>query len=131
VLRLRTFRIGAPREPGEGLRIGATRRPPRGVARERWRSEGLFDVWFPVLAPSHELLSQVRRDGLDDEKARERFFARYEREILGRAESRQAVELLAALALKTPLSIGCFCKDESRCHRSRLRRLIEQAAREM
>lgn len=127
-LRLSTFRIGEPAGRAKALRIAVTRRPPRGVPRERWESEGLFDVWFPVLAPSQALLSQARARGLETLAMAEAFFSRYEREMLGRAESRQAVELLAALALRTPIGIGCYCEDESRCHRSRLRTLIENAA---
>ena len=117
-LRLRTFRYGDPPERGEGLRIGTTRRPPRGVTKDRWGD--YFDVWFPVLAPSEKLFRN-RPFGFD----------RYERELLGRAESRQAVELLAALALRTPISIGCFCADEEHCHRSYLRLLIERAAKKI
>ena len=122
---LSTFRIGDPPRPGEGLRIGVTRRPPRGVSRDKWSSEGLFDVWYPHLAPSEELIGKYRKD-IDDEKVRSRFFAAYEKELLGRAESRQAVELLAVLSLRTPISLGCFCEDESRCHRSRLFAIVSK-----
>jgi uncharacterized protein YeaO (DUF488 family) len=114
-LKLRTFRYGDPPKRGEGLRIGTTRRPPRGVSKARWSD--YFDVWFPVVAPSDKLL-----------RSRPFGFKPYEREVLGRAESRQAVELLAALALRTPISIGCFCADEEHCHRSYLRSIIERTA---
>ena len=124
---LSTFRIGDPPKPGEGLRIGVTRRPPRGVSRGKWTSGGFFDVWFPYLAPSEALIKKYRPD-IDDEKVRRRFFAAYEKELLGSAESRQAVELLAALTLRTPVSLGCFCEDESRCHRSRLFAVVSKEA---
>jgi uncharacterized protein YeaO (DUF488 family) len=128
-LRLSTFRIGGPSKRGNGLRIGATRRPPRGIARERWQRDGFFDVWLPVVAPSPELLRRAKAGDLTDPAVRRRFFAAYEREM-ARTEPRQVIELLARLAERTPIAVGCFCADESRCHRSRLRVLIERAARQ-
>jgi uncharacterized protein YeaO (DUF488 family) len=126
-LRIFTFRIGDPPAPGGGLRIGVTRRPPRGVARERWVAEGLFDVWLPAVAPSAALLARFRpqiASGADLAP----LFAAYERELLGSADGRQLVELLAVLARRMPVGLGCYCEDESRCHRKRLRRLVERAA---
>jgi uncharacterized protein YeaO (DUF488 family) len=125
-LKLRTFRIGAARRPGEGLRIGAARRPPRGVPRARWRSGGFFDVWFPVVAPSEALLRRAR-GGLDAAAARKRFFDAYRRE-LSRPPASHAVALLARLAERTPIAVGCYCEDERRCHRSVLREEIAKAA---
>jgi len=119
-LRIFTFRIGDAPAPGGGLRIGVTRRPPRGVARARWVAEGLFDVWLPAVAPSAALLAS----GADLAP----LFAAYERELLGSADGRQLVELLAVLARRMPVGLGCYCADESRCHRTRLRRLVERAA---
>jgi uncharacterized protein YeaO (DUF488 family) len=127
-LTLRTFQIGAPRKRGEGLRIGTTRRPPRGVPRRRWQRDGYFDVWLPSVAPSATLLRRLRGRGLDDASVRKWFLDAYERE-LARTESRQTIHLLAALARVTPIAIGCFCQDEHRCHRSRLKQVIERAAR--
>jgi uncharacterized protein YeaO (DUF488 family) len=128
-LKLKTFQIGSPRARGEGLRIGVTRRPPRGVPHRRWQRDGYFDVWFPAVAPSAPLLRRALAGGLDAAAARRRFFAAYERELRSPV-ARQCVELLAQLALRTPIAIGCFCADESRCHRSRLRKAIERAAAE-
>lgn len=128
VPKLRTFRHGDAPKRGEGLRIGTTRRPPRGVPRLRWQRDDHFDVWFPVLAPSAALLRRFNRSQTMSYKD---FCASYERELLASAESRQAVELLAALALRTAISIGCYCEDESTCHRSHLRKLIERAARKL
>ncbi|MCG3168461.1 MAG: DUF488 domain-containing protein [Rhodocyclaceae bacterium] len=125
-LKLRTFRYGDTPKRGEGLRIGTTRRPPRGAKKKEWGE--YFDVWFPVLAPSEALLRRTRRSANWNYRA---FCASYERELLGKAESRQAVQLLAALALRTPISVGCFCEDESNCHRSHLRKLIERTARKL
>lgn len=124
---VRTFRIGDSPKPGEGLRLGVTRRPPRGVPKARWVSEGLFDAWFPVLAPSLKLLGRVKTIDAEDPKAWKKFFDSYERELLADAEKRQTLETLAAIARCTPISIGCFCADESRCHRSRLKALLDRA----
>jgi uncharacterized protein YeaO (DUF488 family) len=125
---VRTFRIGSPAGVDDGLRLGVTRRPPRGVPKARWVSDGLFDVWFPALAPSLELLGRVKGIDADDPKAWTKFFDSYERELLANAEKRQTLAALAAVCARTPVSIGCFCEDESRCHRSRLRDLLEREA---
>lgn len=123
-LKLQTFKIGTPAKKSQGLRIGTTRRPPRGVPRSRWQSGGYFDVWLPILAPSAKLLNRFEPDNIGNI---DRFFAAYEREMQ-RAEARQTIELISRLAITMPIAIGCFCDDESRCHRSRLRRLIDDAA---
>lgn len=128
MLRLSTFQIGTPAKRGQGLRIGVTRLPPRGVPKDRWVRDGYFDVWFPVLAPSAKLLGRVKQIDFDDSAARKTFFDRYERELLATAEGRQTVELIAQIAERTPISIGCFCADESRCHRSRLDKIIRAHA---
>lgn len=126
VLKLRTFKHGDTPKRGEGLRIGTTRRPPRGKTKDEWSES--FDVWFPVLAPSAALLQRRKRSKTMDHDG---FCASYERELIGRAESRQALDFLAAMALRIPISIGCYCDDESNCHRSHLRKLIERAARNL
>jgi uncharacterized protein YeaO (DUF488 family) len=127
-LHLSTFQIGTLASPEQGLRIGVTRHPPRGVPKDRWTADGYFDVWLPTLAPEAKLVSQILK--LDPEKTRERekLFDRYERELLSDATGRQTVELIARIAERTPISIGCFCADESRCHRSRLFKIIQQHA---
>ncbi|MGC9157773.1 MAG: DUF488 domain-containing protein [Terracidiphilus sp.] len=127
-LKLTMFQCGSPVFPGQGLRIGVTRRPPRGVKKERWQQEGYFDIWMPALAPSEELLKEIKRYDLEIPAQRGRFFDRYERELLGRAESRQTVELIAAIAAQLPVSIGCYCEDEMRCHRSRLYSILQRSA---
>ena len=123
-LKLETFQIGTPPKPGQGLRIGATRRPPRGVPKSRWVSGGYFDVWLPALAPSAELLGDLKKYGLQNPAHRKRFFDRYEKELLSHADTRQTVEFVAQIAARMPVSIGCFCDDESRCHRSRLYQIL-------
>ena len=127
-LQLRTFQIGAPPKRGEGLRIGTTRRPPRGVPRARWKRDGYFDVWFPAVAPSAALLGRTPREDFDNPAVRRRFFEAYQRE-LRRPPANQAIAVLAALAQRTPIAIGCFCADESWCHRSVLRAEIARAAK--
>lgn len=127
-LHLTTFQIGTPATKGQGLRIGVTRHPPRGVPKDRWVAGGYFDVWLPTLAPEAKLVSQILKLDPDKTKEREKLFDRYQRELLSDATGRQTVELIAKIAERTPVSIGCFCKDESRCHRSRLYKIIQEHA---
>ena len=129
-LKLSTFQIGAPAKRGEGLRIGATRLPPRGVPKSKWKIGGYFDVWLPVIAPSRQLLHWIKQRDINDPNVRRTFFDRYERELLGDSGNRQTLQLLAEIATRIPISIGCFCADENRCHRSVLRRVIEKIATE-
>ncbi len=89
----------------------------------------LFDVWLPLVSPSAPLVKRALSRGLDDERVRAKFFAAYQRELAAPDVSR-AIDLLAAIAARTPLSVGCFCEDESRCHRSVLERVIEARMRE-
>jgi|SRR5665213_718084 len=127
-LRLSTFQFQSPVKRGEGLRIGVTRRPPRGVRKSRWVRDGHFDVWLPALAPSAKLLARFKKHDFNDPSVRKAFFDSYERELLGSAESRQNVQFVAQVASRTPISIGCFCADETRCHRSRLLKIINKHA---
>ena len=127
-LKLSTFCIGAPPEPGQGLRVGATRRPPRGVPRDRWAAAGYFDVWLPALAPSAKLVAEILKKQHGPAAAFEKALDRYERELLSSAESRQTIEFVAQVAARTPISLGCFCADESRCHRSRLYKILMEHA---
>ena len=127
-LKLSTFQIGSPATREQGLRIGATRHPPRGVPKDRWVADGYFDVWLPTLAPEAKLVSQILKLDPEKTKEREKLFDRYERELLSDAAGRQTVELVARIAERIPVSIGCFCEDEARCHRSRLFRIIQQHA---
>jgi uncharacterized protein YeaO (DUF488 family) len=101
-LKLSTFQIGAPAKRGEGLRIGVTRRPPRGVPKSRWVRDGYFDVWFPALAPSTKLLARFKKHRFTEDPAADRaFFDSYERELLATAESRQTVKFVAQVAART------------------------------
>src|SRR5579862_8847450 len=111
-LRFRTVQIGSPRQLREGLRIGTVRFLPRGVRKEDYAKRDLFDLWLPILAPSRELLTEFRGEEVPPAK----FFQRYRKEMT-ETDPRQVIELLAALARHTPLSVACYCDDESHCHR--------------
>jgi uncharacterized protein YeaO (DUF488 family) len=128
-LQLSTFQIGTPAMAEQGLRVGVTRHPPRGVSKDRWVADGYFDVWLPTLAPEAKLVSQILKLGPEKTMQREKLFNRYERELLSDATGRQTVELIAKIAERMPVSIGCFCKDETLCHRSRLFKIIEEYAK--
>lgn len=127
-LKLTAFQIVAAARRVEGLRIGVTRRPPRGVRKSRWVKDGYFDVWFPVLAPSVKLLVRFKKRDFDDGTVHKAFFDAYERELLATAEGRQTVQFVAQVATRIPISVGCFCGDETRCHRSRLVKIIRKHA---
>jgi uncharacterized protein YeaO (DUF488 family) len=119
---LRIVRLGSERHPHEGLRIGTVRRPPRGVAKQDYARRDFFDVWLPLLAPSEALLHEVKASG-GDERSWRRFVRKFRREMQQPAAAR-TLDLLAALSHTTPLSVGCYCADEARCHRSILRALL-------
>jgi uncharacterized protein YeaO (DUF488 family) len=119
MLHFRAFQLGSPRQPGEGLRLGAVRYLPRGVPKADYASRDFFDVWLPILAPSRELLAELRAGTLSTAA----FFRRYRREMAA-TDTRQVISLIATLARTTPLSVGCYCEDEATCHRSVLRELI-------
>ena len=121
-MKLRTFRIGDPPLKGDELRIASTRRPPRGVPKTEWHRH--FDVWLPSVGPSTALLQRARAMVTTD-VGWSRFAGAYTREMSS-TEARQTIALLAEIARRMPLAIGCYCENESRCHRSILRRLIEQ-----
>jgi uncharacterized protein YeaO (DUF488 family) len=120
-MAVRIVRLGTARAPNEGLRIGTVRRPPRGVPKSEFSSGNWYDVWFPNLAPSPETVKL----GLRAESQREwgGFVKRYRAEMASPENSR-VLDLLAALSHESNFSVGCYCEDESRCHRSILRELL-------
>ncbi|HEY3349108.1 MAG TPA: DUF488 family protein [Thermoanaerobaculia bacterium] len=126
---IRIVRLGSPRSPGEGLRIGTVRRPPRGVPKAEFAKRGFYDVWLPNLAPSEELLKAGQ--AAQDDAARWRAFARRYRAEMKQPEASRVLDLLAALSHDTSFSVGCYCADESRCHRSILRELLEARGAEV
>lgn len=119
-----TYRYGTDRQPGEGFRIGVTRHVPRGVRREDWQRRNYFDLWLPLLSPSADLLARYRQ-----EKISFAVFSSQYKSQMKAPECRQVIELLAAVSLRQRLSLGCFCENESRCHRSLLQKLVLKAAK--
>jgi uncharacterized protein YeaO (DUF488 family) len=118
---IRIVRLGTPRTPGEGLRVGTVRRPPRGVSRQDFARADYYDVWLPELAPS-EALVRVARSAATD-----RAWAAFRRRYLGELSKPPAsriLDLLAGLSHTTNLSVGCYCELEARCHRSVLREAL-------
>jgi uncharacterized protein YeaO (DUF488 family) len=115
--------LGTPRTGNEGLRIGTVRRPPRGVKKEDYSRRDFYDVWFPNLAPSEALLKDAL--GATDEKSWKAFTRKFLAELKAPQPSRE-LDLLAALSHHTNLSIGCYCENEQRCHRSILKELLLQ-----
>jgi len=122
-MTIRIVRLGSPRSHNEGLRIGTVRRPPRGVRKEDYASKNIYDVWFPNLAPSEALLKKTTP--LNDEISWKGFKRKFMAEMK-LTETRRDLDLLAALSHQTNFAIGCYCKDDSRCHRSILRELLEK-----
>lgn len=123
-MAIRIVRLGSPRTSGEGLRLGTVRRPPRGVPKAETASRDFYDVWLPDVAPSEALLKRAQAS-VDDPKRWKSFVSRYRSEMK-RPEARHLLDLLAALSHTTDFSVGCYCADENRCHRSVLRQLLEE-----
>lgn len=124
---VRIVRLGSPRQAREGLRLGTVRRPPRGVPKAEYASRDFYDVWLPNLAPSQELMKQGQ--SAREEKAWSAFQRKFRSE-LNQSGAEKIIDLLAALSHTTDFSLGCYCQDENRCHRSILRQLLaERGAR--
>ena len=113
--------LGTPRKPREGLRLGTVRRPPRGVPKADFARLDYYDVWFPNLSPSPELVKEALKAA--DGRAWAAFSRKFRREMSAPDRSRE-LDLLAALSHRTNMALGCYCQDESRCHRSVLRDLL-------
>jgi uncharacterized protein YeaO (DUF488 family) len=119
---LRIVRLGEPRNPHEGIRVGTVRRPPRGVRKERYASDNWFDVWYPDLAPSAKLMKQGKAAVTE---AQWKGFVRAFKAEMAAPTASRTLDLLAALSQETNISIGCYCENEARCHRSVLRQLLK------
>lgn len=113
--------LGQKRGPGEGVRLGTVRRPPRGVPKTQWATRDYYDVWLPNLAPSDALVKFAL--SAQTEAQWRAFRRRYLAEMKNPDQSR-VLDTLAALSHHAAFSVGCYCKDESRCHRSILRELL-------
>ena len=120
---VRVVRLGSVRVEGEGTRIGTVRRPPRGVPKAEFASQDWYDVWFPNLAPSVETMKLGQDAGTPAQWAA--FSKRYRAEMT-EPDARHSLELLAALSRHSNFSVGCYCENESRCHRSLLRELLAE-----
>lgn len=123
-MAVRVIRLGTPRMPGEGTRIGTVRRPPRGVPKSEYASRDWYDVWFPNLAPSLETMKLAQAAASEAEWAA---FVRKYRGEMATPESRHAIELLAVLSRQSDFSVGCYCEDERHCHRSILKELLRES----
>ena len=122
-MTVRIVRLGSARVRGEGTRIGTVRRPPRGVPKAELSSRNWYDVWFPNLAPSVETMKQAQAAVTPAQWAA---FRKKYRSEMTRPEAGHAIEVLATLSHQTNFSVGCYCEDEERCHRSVLRALLEE-----
>ncbi|HTL06055.1 MAG TPA: DUF488 family protein [Gemmatimonadales bacterium] len=122
-MAIRIVRLGSPRGPGEGPRLGTVRRPPRGVPKADFAKRDYYDVWLPELAPSEALVKSGR--AAETEAAWARFRKRYRAEMQ-RPEPSRLLDLLALLSRSADLAVGCYCEDERRCHRSVLRELLTE-----
>lgn len=126
---IRVVRLGTPRSGGEGLRLGTVRRPPRGVRKDQYAAQDFFDVWVPELAPSAPLVSWALSEPWTDKR-----WAKYERAYrseMKKPAAARLLALLAALSQQTNFAVGCYCENESRCHRSILRDLLADAGARM
>jgi uncharacterized protein YeaO (DUF488 family) len=120
---IRIVQLGTPRAKGEGLRLGTVRRPPRGVPKAEFAKRDFYDVWLPNLAPTDELVKQALAAETD---AQWKAFTRRFMAEMKEPDKAHVLDMLAALSHQTDFSIGCYCVEESRCHRSVLRGLLVQ-----
>lgn len=127
-MAIRIVRLGSPRAPGEGLRIGTVRRPPRGVPKAEFAAQDWYDVWYPNLAPSAETMKLGQTAETPAQWAA--FTRLYQREM-AKPDASRNLDLLAALSHHGAMAVGCYCEDAARCHRSLLRELLVQRGAEI
>ena len=129
-MTLRVVRLGSPRASGEGVRIGTVRRPPRGVPKARFAADDWYDVWYPNLSPSPELMKLALSTHAEPDSAQsKKDWARFTREFrkaMGEPDVARTLDVLAALSHGADFSVGCYCENEARCHRSILRALLAE-----
>jgi uncharacterized protein YeaO (DUF488 family) len=121
------LKLGSPRKPNEGLRVGTVRRPPRGVPKTEFAKLDFYDVWLPNLAPSAELVAFAQQSR--DDRSWKAFERKYRAEM-NKPEAARLLDLLAALSHQTSFSVGCYCENEERCHRSVLKKLLAERGAE-
>ncbi|MBV5294652.1 MAG: DUF488 family protein [Curvibacter lanceolatus] len=122
-MTLRIVKLGSPRTPDEGTRIGTVRRPPRGVPKTEFASQNWYDIWYPNLAPTAETMKLGQEA---DTPAQWQSFERQFRKEMAQPEASRSLDLLAALSRHSNFSVGCYCENEARCHRSVLRALLQE-----
>ena len=120
-MSIAVIQLGSPRKAKEGLRLGTVRRPPRGVPKSQFAKRDFYDIWMPDLSPSAPLVKEALKSR--DQSSFTRFERKFRHEMSA-AHASRLLDLLAALSHQTNMSIGCYCEDESRCHRSILRQLL-------
>ena len=129
-MTIRVVRLGSPRTSDEGLRIGTVRRPPRGVPKERFAADDWYDLWYPNLSPSPDVMKLALSTHSEPDAAKAdkdwALFTRLFRKEMASADAARTLDLLAALSHQTNFAIGCYCEDEARCHRSVLRALLTE-----
>jgi len=121
-------RLGSPRKADEGLRLGTVRRPPRGVPKTQFAERDFYDVWLPIVAPSQPLVTMAL--AADDDRSWKTFERKYRAEMK-KPDAARVLDLLAALSHQTNFSVGCYCENERRCHRSILRELLAERRAEL
>ena len=125
-MTIRIVRLGTPRSASEGTRLGTVRRPPRGVPKTEFALQNWYDVWYPNLAPSVETMKMAQAAQASGVPAHWAAFGRKFKSEMNEADASRSLDLLAALSHQTSLSVGCYCEDEARCHRSFLRALLAE-----
>ena len=121
------LRLGSPRNPNEGLRLGTVRRPPRGVPKTQFAKRDFYDVWLPDLSPTQDLVTLAQHSA--DAKSWKTFERKFRSEMKAPGPAR-ILDLLAALSHQTTFSLGCYCENEAHCHRSILRKLLAERGAE-
>ena len=127
-MAIAVLKLGTPRKPNEGLRLGTVRRPPRGVPKSDFGKRDFYDVWLPILSPSAELVAMAQHSR--DDQSWKTFARKYRAEMNHPAAAR-LLDLLAALSHQTNFSVGCYCENEARCHRSILKQLLAERGAEI
>ena len=129
-MTIRVVRLGSPRTSDEGLRIGTVRRPPRGVPKERFAADDWYDLWYPNLSPSPDVMKLALSTHSEPDVVKAdkdwALFTRLFRKEMANADAARTLDLLAALSQHTNFAIGCYCEEEARCHRSVLRALLAE-----
>ncbi len=127
-MAVRIVRLGSPRVPDEGVRIGTVRRPPRGVPKAEFAAQNWYDIWLPNLAPSPETMKLGQAATTPAQRAA---FTRKYRAEMTAPDNSHVIELLATLSRQSDFSVGCYCENEARCHRSILRDLLLEKGAEL